>query len=53
MRQWASREDAMEQILVAAICLLTAMAASLSTRHRARSVAFRSKQRRGDQVARP
>jgi hypothetical protein len=34
-RQCAPREDAMEQILVAAICLLTGVAATVVTRHRA------------------
>jgi hypothetical protein len=52
VRERASWEDAMEQILIAAICLLTGIAASAVRRHRARPVTLRP-ERRDDQVARP
>jgi hypothetical protein len=50
-RERASREDAMEQILIAAICLLTGIAATVVTRYRARPVTLRPERRDG-QVAR-
>jgi len=53
VRERASWEDAMEQILIAAICLLTGIAASAVRRHRARAVTVQSRRWRDDQVARP
>ena len=52
VRERASWEDAMEQILIAAICLLTGIAASAVRRHRARPVTLQP-EGRDDQVARP
>ena len=49
----ASWEDAMEQILIAAICLLTGIAALALTRRPPRPVTMQSRRWRDDQVARP
>jgi hypothetical protein len=53
VRERASWEDAMEQILIAAICLLTGVAALALTRRPRRPVTVQSRRWRDDQVARP
>jgi hypothetical protein len=52
-RERASREDAMEQILIAAICLLAGIAALALTHRPPRPVTMQSRRWRDDQVARP
>jgi hypothetical protein len=53
VRERASWEDAMEQILIAAICLLTGIAALALTHRPPRPVTVQSRRWRDDQVARP
>jgi len=52
-RERASWEDAMEQILIGAICLLTGIATVTLTHRAARPATVQSRQRRDNQVARP
>ena len=53
VRERDSWEDAMEQILIAAICLLTGIAALALTHRPPRPVTVQSRQWRDDQAARP